>query len=139
MQKLEIPREQRSWRGKKCPEHMIMRRQKLCCGYFQCAAPAEPGTAGEPWDCLGVGARVLPPGEGLEQIHRDASHLGHNAHQLQNYNLVVMKVQERRCWAGSFTQASWQDPTMLQVSPAPRQRTAALLPETVSACTGHFI
>lgn len=34
---------------------------------------------------------------------------------------------------GSFTQASWQDHAMLQLSSGPRQHVAALLPKTNSA------
>lgn len=57
-----------------------------------------PESHGITWEWVLMSCHLV-----LEQIHGDASHLGHSAHQLQNYNAVVIKVQERRCWAGSFT------------------------------------
>lgn len=62
---------------------------------------------------------------------------GGNAHQLQNYDFFVIKVQG--CCMGCLTQSSWQDHAVLQFNSAFRQCTPARPPEPVNVCSGYFI
>lgn len=62
-----------------------------------------------------------------------------NAHQPQNYDFLVIKVQETRVLHGMLYLPSQHDHAVLQFNSAFRQHTPPPLPEPVNACSGYLI